>query len=95
MFDRVFNTPLVLKKYSLQVFFELLLLQYLHLKFFFARLELVLIKKEPGIFWTTLVPGDVYGDHEIDGEEAVKMEEVHQSLAHLTSSNDNDMEVGP
>ena len=56
---------------------------------------MVLIKKEPGIFWTTLVPGDVYGEHEIDGEEAAKMEEVHQSLAHLTSSNDNDMEVGP
>ena len=49
---------------------------------------MVLIKKEPGIFWTTLVPGDVYGEHEIDGEEAAKMEEVHQSLAHLTSSND-------
>ena len=56
---------------------------------------MVLIKKEPGIFWTTLVPGDVYGEHEIDGEEAAKMEEVHQSLAHLTSSSDNDMEVGP
>ena len=64
-------------------------------KVFCARLEVVLIKKEPGIFWTTLVPGDVYGEHEIDGEEAAKMGEVHQSLAHLTSSNDNDMEVGP
>ena len=56
---------------------------------------MVLIKKEPGVFWTTLVPGDVHGEHEIDGEEAAKIEEMHQSLAHLTSSNENNMEVGP
>ena len=42
-----------------------------------------------------MVPGDVYGEHEIDGKEAAKMKEVHQSLARLTSSNDTDMEVGP
>lgn len=56
------------------------------------RLEVVLIKKEEASFWSSVVPGDVKGIHDIEGEEEEKIKQVHEGLSHLTSDKE---EQGP
>ena len=51
------------------------------------KLEVVLIKKTEGEFWNDVVPTDKSGDHVIEGEEAARIQEIGESLSHLTSEN--------
>lgn len=50
-----------------------------------TRLEIVLVKKENGNFWSSVVPNEKHGVHEIEGEEQQRIDEVHEQLKHLTS----------
>lgn len=48
----------------------------------------MLIKKEEASFWSSVVPGDVKGIHDIEGEEEEKIKQVHEGLSHLTSDKE-------
>jgi len=52
------------------------------------QLEVVLVKKVEGEFWMSVVPADTTGSHLIEGEEAARIQEIGESLSHLTSENE-------
>jgi len=54
-----------------------------------SRLEVVLIKKIAGEFWTSVIPNEKHGVHEIGGEELERIKLISQQLEHLTSDGIN------
>ncbi|XP_066927339.1 nudC domain-containing protein 1-like [Clytia hemisphaerica] len=50
-----------------------------------GRLEIVLVKKTPGEFWSSVIPDEKHGVHDIEGEELERMNQIHEQLEHLTS----------
>lgn len=51
----------------------------------FFRLEVVLVKKTTGEFWSNVIPHEKHGVHEIDGEELERISQIHEQMEHLTS----------
>jgi len=56
-----------------------------------GRLEIVLTKKHAGAYWSAVMPLDMHGSHIVDGEEQEMINEVQESLAHLTTDKDIEM----
>lgn len=53
------------------------------------KLEVVLVKKISGEFWSTIVPNEKHGIHDIEGEELERLNQIHKQMEHLTSDGIN------
>lgn len=58
-----------------------------------SAVELVLVKKDVGMFWSEVVLGDSRGRHDAEGEEKERVSEMADSLRNIASDADSTMEM--